>query len=217
MTEFPITERNRVVRAPGRARYDEATIHAILDEGWVCHVAFADSGSALVIPMFYARKGNELLVHGANKGRITRVLESGAPVSIAVTLLDGLVLARSAFHHSMNYRSVVLHGRGRRITDAEEIADAVRVITDKVVPGRAADCRLPNDQELKATAILAIDIETASAKIRTGDPVDEPEDLSLPHWAGVVPMTTAFGEPVSDEYVPSASEMPPYLDPFRGR
>ncbi|MCB9464604.1 MAG: pyridoxamine 5'-phosphate oxidase family protein [Candidatus Eisenbacteria bacterium] len=217
MADFPITERNRIVRVPGRARYDETTIHSILDEGRVCHVAFADADGPVVVPMFYARRGSELLVHGANKGRITSLLESGATVSIAVTLLDGLVLARSAFHHSMNYRSVVLFGRGRRITDSDEIAEAVGVITDKVAPGRAADCRFPNAQELKATAILAVEIESASAKVRSGGPVDEPEDVTLPHWAGVVPMSVAFGEPLSDEHVTPGSELPGYLDPFRNR
>lgn len=212
--EFEITSRNRVTRVPKRAHYDEATVYAILDAARICHVGLVDEGQPIVIPMFFARMDDEIVLHGANKGRITRHLESGAPVCITATLLDGLVLARSAFHHSMNYRSVVLFGTGRRLDNEEEIARAVRIITEKVVPGRADDCRPPNPTELKATSLLAIRIESASAKIRTGGPIDDEEDMGLPHWAGVLPIREVIGTPEADPARAQVTSLPEYLARF---
>ncbi len=209
--QFEVTARNKVTRVPDRAHYDEATVYAILDQAWICHIGLADESQPIVIPMFFARVGDEILIHSANQGRMARHLESGAPVCVTVTLVDGLVLARSAFHHTMNYRSAVVFGTGRRLVARDEISEAVFAIVEKVVPGRAGDCRLPSPKELGATSLFAIRIESASAKIRTGGPVDEEEDMALPHWAGVIPLREVAMPPEADAALHRNKALPSYL------
>jgi hypothetical protein len=199
MRQPPPSQRAQVRRLPGRAAYDRETIHAILDEGLVCHVGFVSEGQPHVIPMNYGRDGDRLLLHGSAASRLMRGLEAGWPVCLTVTLLDGLVLARSAFHHSMNFRSVVMFGRATPVDDPAAKSAALRAISEHVVPGRWDEVRPPNARELAATAVLEVPIEEASAKIRTGPPRDDLEDLSLPVWAGVLPLETIPGEPVPDE------------------
>jgi nitroimidazol reductase NimA-like FMN-containing flavoprotein (pyridoxamine 5'-phosphate oxidase superfamily) len=192
------TERTTVRRLPKRARYDEATIHAILDEALICHVGFVLKGEPVVIPTIHARIGDTLYLHGAIANRMLKVLAEGAIVCVTATLVDGLVLARSAMHHSMNYRSVVVFGHARRVTDREEIDRALDAIVDHVAPGRRAEIRPPNEKELRQTAVVALPIEEASAKVRTGGPVDDEEDYPLDVWAGVLPLGIATGAPIAD-------------------
>jgi nitroimidazol reductase NimA-like FMN-containing flavoprotein (pyridoxamine 5'-phosphate oxidase superfamily) len=198
---LPVTARTRVRRLPARGVFDRAAIYAILDEAFVCHVAFAVDGQPYAIPTGYARLGDALYVHGSAASRMVRQLSAGLDMCVTVTMVDGLVLARSAFHHSMNYRSAVVLGRARFVTEREEKVAALRRFTDHVVPGRWAELRPITDQELKGTAVLALPIEEASAKVRTGPPLDDPEDLLWPVWAGVVPLTTTTGEIVPDAHV----------------
>jgi nitroimidazol reductase NimA-like FMN-containing flavoprotein (pyridoxamine 5'-phosphate oxidase superfamily) len=187
-SEFDVTPRNRVMRYPKRAAYDAATIYPILDEALVCHVGFAMDNQPYVIPTIHARMGDQLLLHGLKGGRMLEHINAGNPVCVTVTLLDGLVLARTVFNHSMNYRSVVLFGRGASIED----------LTEQVARGRWQDARPPNDKELKATTIVALDIESASAKVRQGPPGDDGEDLDYPVWAGVIPLPVIPQPPVTD-------------------
>ena len=198
---LPVTDRTRVRRLPARGVFDRAALYAILDEAFVCHVAFAVDGQPYAMPTGYARIGDALYVHGSAASRMVRQLSSGVDVCVTVTIVDGLVLARSAFHHSMNYRSAVVLGRARLVTERDEKLAALRGFTDHVVPGRWAELRPITDQELKGTAVLTLPIEEASAKVRTGGPLDDAEDLRWPVWAGVVPLTTTAGEPVSDAHV----------------
>ena len=198
---MPVTDRTRVRRVPARGVFDRAAIYAILDEAFVCHVAFAVDGQPYAIPTGYARLGDALYLHGSAASRMVRQLSSGVDVCVTVTIVDGLVLARSAFHHSMNYRSAVVLGRARLVTEREEKLAALHRFTDHVVPGRWAELRPITDQELKGTSVLALPIEEASAKVRTGPPLDDAEDLQWPVWAGIVPLTTAAGEPVPDAHV----------------
>jgi nitroimidazol reductase NimA-like FMN-containing flavoprotein (pyridoxamine 5'-phosphate oxidase superfamily) len=202
MEAFTPTDRTKVHRLPKRAVYETAQIHAILDEGYLCHVGFAVDGQPYVIPTGYARSGNQIYIHGSAASRMLRSLDRGVDVCLTVTLLDGFVLARSAFHHSMNYRSVVALGKARLVTDAEEKRKALECFTNHIVPGRWDEVRLPTEQELKATSVLALDLDEVSAKVRTGPPVDDDEDYALPVWAGVVPVRTEFGDPISDGRVP---------------
>ncbi len=195
---FLPTERTQVKRLPKRAVYDQAQVHAILDEAFICHVGFVVDGQPYVIPTGYARSGDKLYIHGSAASRMLRALGEGAPLCVEVTLVDGLVLARSAFHHSMNYRSVVVLGQGRLVTDPTEKNDALACFTNHIVPGRWEEVRVPNEQELKATTVLAMDLNEVSAKVRTGPPIDDEEDYAIPVWAGVVPLRTEVGEPVPD-------------------
>ena len=211
----PPSERTRVRRLPERGVYEREDIDAILDEALICHLAYIVDGEPRVIPTIHARVGDVLYVHGSNASRTLRSTKGGAPVAAEVTLLDGLVLARSAFHHSMNYRSVVVYGRTREVTDPTEKFDAQRALVEHVVRGRAADARLPNQRELDQTTILAIPIEEASAKVRTGPPKDEEEDLALPVWAGVLPFTTVPGPPEPDPLLPSDVPTPGYVRDYR--
>ena len=183
-------DRIRVKREPQRARYDRATIDAILDEGLICHLGFEVGGQPYVIPTLHARVGDTLYVHGSSASRALRHAGSGAPVCVTVTIFDGLVLAKSVFNHSVNYRSAVVFGTARAVPDGEK-REALHALTNQLVPGRWEEVRQPTDQELKATSILALPIEEASAKVRTGGPEDEPEDLDLPYYAGVVPVHLA--------------------------
>jgi len=192
------TMRTRVRRLPARASYDRATIHAILDEGLVCHLGFVHEGQPFVLPTTYARVGDRLYVHGSAASRMFRALRDGVPVCASVTLFDGLVLARSAFHHSMNYRSVVVLGVATEVTDAAERLLGLRAIVDHVAPGRWGQVRPPNEQELKATMVLRLPLVEASAKIRTGPPLDDREDLGWPCWAGHVPLRVVALAPVPD-------------------
>ena len=193
----PPSERTRVRRLPRRAAYDRATIDAILDEALVCHLAFAVDGQPYAIPTAFARIHEHVYVHGSSASRALRAA-GGAPVCFTATLLDGLVLARSAFHHSMNYRSVVVLGEAEEVTDEAERLAAMRALVERVEPGRWAAIRPPSPQELKATTILRLALAESSAKIRTGPPIDDEEDLALPCWAGVVPLALTRGEPIRD-------------------
>jgi nitroimidazol reductase NimA-like FMN-containing flavoprotein (pyridoxamine 5'-phosphate oxidase superfamily) len=199
MPQSAPSPRSRVRRAPSRADYDRATIDAILDEGLVAHLGFAVDGQPYVIPTLHARSGDTVYVHGSAASRMVRTLASGTPACLTVTLLDGLVLARSAFHHSMNYRSVVVLGQARLVEGDAERREALRVFTDCLVPGRWDEVRPPSRQELKGTQVLALTLDEASAKLRRGGPVDDDEDYALDVWAGVVPLTLQRGTPEPDE------------------
>ena len=198
MPEFAITERSRIRRVPKRGQYDKETIYRILDEGLVCHVGLVEDHQPVVIPMNYARCDDALILHGAPASRLLRHVQAGNPVCVTVTLLDGLVLARSVYHHSMNYRSVVVYGRGRLIEAEQEKLAALETLTDHILRGRWQDARKPNRQELEATAVVSIAIEDASAKVRTGPPADDEADYQLPVWAGVLPIHQQALTPVSD-------------------
>jgi uncharacterized protein len=198
MTWNTPTERTRVHRRPTRGDYSQETIHAILDAAFVCHAGFVVDGQPYVIPTGYGRGGDTLYLHGSAASRMLRTLAEGVDVCVTVTLVDGIVLARSAFHHSMNYRSVVVLGKARLIEDAAEKTEALRVISEHIIRGRWEDVRKPTAQELKATAVLALPIEEASAKVRTGPPLDDEEDYALDVWAGVLPLMVQAGDPVPD-------------------
>ena len=203
MDTYTPTERTQVRRLPKRGVYDKTQVHAILDEGRICHVGFAVDGQPYVVPTGYARVGDQIYIHGSAASRMLRSLDRGIDVCITVTLLDAFVLARSAFHHSMNYRSVVVLGKARLVTDPGEKLDALRAFTNHIVPGRWEEVRSPTEQELKGTSVLAVRLDEVSAKMRTGPPVDDEEDYSLPVWAGLVPVETRLGDPVSDGRVPA--------------
>ncbi|HET6505220.1 MAG TPA: pyridoxamine 5'-phosphate oxidase family protein [Baekduia sp.] len=192
------SERSRVRRAPKRADYDRETIDAILDEALVAHLGFVADGQPYVIPTLHARVGDEVLIHGSAASRMVTLLGAGVPACLTVTLIDGLVLARSAFHHSMNYRSVVVLGTARFVEGPEARERALEAFTEKLLPGRWDEVRPPTRQELKGTRVLALPLTESSAKLRTGDPVDDDEDYNLDVWAGVVPLTLAPGTPQPD-------------------
>lgn len=193
-----VTDRTRLRRKAERGAHDRATIDAILDEALVCHVGFAIDGRPVVIPTAFGRIGSDLYLHGAVGNHALRTLAGGIEVCVTVTLLDGLVLARSAFHHSMNYRSVVLFGRAEPVTDDREKLDALLAVVDHMEPGRSAASRPPTPEELRATLVVRLPIVEGSAKVRTGGPVDDEADLALDHWAGVIPLALVRGEPVAD-------------------
>jgi hypothetical protein len=206
------TARTTVRRKPERGAYDRATIDAILDEALICHVGFVADGQPFVIPTIHARDGDVLYLHGSPGSRMLRNVKQGVDVCVTVTLLDGLVLARSVFHHSMNYRSVVVLGRAKEVADRDEKLHAMECVVEHVVPGRWSDARRPNEQELKGTTILAISLEETSAKIRAGPPSDEDDDMSFPVWAGVIPLELLPGAPVPDEGV--ADPPPAYASEY---
>jgi nitroimidazol reductase NimA-like FMN-containing flavoprotein (pyridoxamine 5'-phosphate oxidase superfamily) len=208
MSTFTRTIKTQVKRLPKRASYDKARVYSILDGGRVCHVGFCVDGQPYVIPTGYARVDDRLYLHGSAASRMLRTLGAGVQVCVTVTLVDGLVLARSAFHHSVNYRSVVVLGQARLVTDPDEKLQALRSFTNHLVPGRWEEVpgrweevRPPNEQELKATRVLALPLAEVSAKIRIGPPIDDEEDYGLPIWAGVVPVHMEWGEPVPDARV----------------
>ena len=205
------TTRTEVHRLPLRGAYDRETVHAILDEGLICHVGFVFEGSPFVIPTGYGRDGDRLLIHGSAASRMLRALSTGAEACITVTLLDGLVLARSAFHHSMNYRSVVVLANGTLIDEPETKMAALRVITESLVPGRWDGVRQPTPQEMKGTTVLSFPINEASAKVRVGPPKDDAEDYALPIWAGVLPLSLVPGAPIADERNLPEVELPDYV------
>jgi nitroimidazol reductase NimA-like FMN-containing flavoprotein (pyridoxamine 5'-phosphate oxidase superfamily) len=203
-----LTERTRVRRRSGRGSYDPAVVHAILDEALVCHVGFAIEGQPYVIPTIHARVGDRLYFHGAVANRMLGALRDGLPACVTATLVDGIVLARSAMHHSLNYRSVVVLGNATPVTDRDEARAVLEALVERVRRGRAARCRPPNDAELSATSILGLTIEEASAKIRKGPPVDDAADYALPYWAGVIPLRTVQGEPEPDPLLSSDIALP---------
>jgi uncharacterized protein len=203
------TERTRVRRLPERAAYDRATVHAILDEGFICHVGFVAGGQPYVIPTGYARVGETLYLHGSTGSRLG--LRPGMEVCVTVTLVDGLVLARSAFHHSMNYRSVMAIGRTRPVRDPEEKEAALRALVDHIVPGRSDAVRGGDRRELAATAVLALPLAEVSAKVRTGPPIDDDPDYDLPVWAGVLPLRLTPGDPAPDPVLDPAIPVPGHV------
>lgn len=197
MSDYPTPDHNRVRRVPKRAHYDRETVYSVLDDGYVAHVGFSIDGRPFVIPMLYGREGDTLFLHSSTKGRFYKDLSEGIPVCITVTHLDGIVLARSAFHHSMNYRSVVSHGQCRPVS-RDERERALYIFTEQLLPGRWDECRPITDKEIDVTGVLAFTIETAAAKIRTGGPSDDKEDYALPIWAGVVPLSLEKGDLIPD-------------------
>jgi uncharacterized protein len=205
----PRDARHRVERTKSRARYDHDSIHAILDAGLIAHVGFCMDNQPFVIPMLYARDGETILLHGSIASRLVNALGAGIPACLSVTHVDGLVLARSHFHHSVNYRSVVAFGLAKLIDDPDEKVAALARFVETIVPGRAAESRAPDRNELAATNVLRFEIEDASAKVRTGGVQDDPADVSLPYWAGIVPQHAAYGAPVADEAVAEGSALPP--------
>src|SRR5215470_3277018 len=215
MTHFQPTERTQVKRLPKRGRYDEETVFQILDSAFVCHVGFCVDGQPFVIPTNYGRSGNTLYLHGSAASRMLKTLSAGVPVCVTVTHVDGLVLARSAFHHSVNYRSVVILGTARLVQDSHEKMEALRIFTEHVVKGRWEEIRWPNEQELKATTVLALPLEEVSAKVRTGGPVDDEEDYSLPVWAGVLPLPIEPAGPIPDARLQAGTAIPPYMKAYR--
>lgn len=198
MSTLPVTERTRVRRHPERGSQELALIHAILDEAYLCHVGFVHDGAPAVLPMAHARVGDRIYLHGSSKNHMLSVLAGGAPVCLEVTLLDGLVFARSQFSHSMNYRSVVLFGQARAITEREPKLAALAALCDRLAPGRSDESRAPDELELRATLVLELPIVEASAKRRSGFSLDAEEDLALPYWAGVVPIEQRWGAPIAD-------------------
>jgi len=209
-TQTPTT-RTRVVREPHRAVYDRETVYRILDEGFICHVGFVVDGQPFVIPTSYGRTDANLYIHGSAASRMLKQMKDGVAVCVTVTLLDGLVLARSVFNHSMNYRSVVILGKAMLVDDQGEKLEALRTLSEHILPGRWADSRQPNEQELKATSVLRVPIEEFSAKVRTGPPIDDAEDMNFPTWAGVVPLEMKAGEPIADLRLSGKAHIPQYL------
>jgi len=210
---YPSTERTVPTRSRERASYDRELVHAILDEGYVCHLGFVRDGAPVVLPTLYARSGERLYVHGSTGSRPLRGAGAGLPVCLTVTHVDGLVLAKSAFHHSVNYRSVVVHGTAHQVTDPQERARALDAIVEQAVPGRTAGCRPASERELAATAVVRLDLREVSAKVRTGGPNEEPEDLALPHWSGVVPVNRTYGTPLPAGDLDPSVALPDYLSP----
>ena len=213
---MPPTKRTEVRRLPERGDHDPDLINSILDEALICHVGFvSEQGYPVVIPTIHARSGSTLYLHGSPASRMLRAVKHGADVCVTVSLVDGLVLARSVFHHSMNYRSVMVFGNPREVTDPEEKMKALEVITNHVARGRWADARHPNDLEFKGTTVLAVEIDEASAKTRSGPPGDDDEDYALPIWAGVVSVTTAFGPAVEDPALTDGIDPPGYVTDYQ--
>ena len=205
MVSYQPNERTKIARLPNRAVYDKGQVHAILDEGFLCHVGFTVERQPYVIPTGYVRAGETIYIHGSAASRMLRRLDQGVEVCVTVTLVDGLVLARASFHHSVNYRSVVMLGRAQLLLDRDEKIDALLRFTNHIVPGRWDEARQPNDLELKATAVLALPLEQVSAKVRTGFPIDEEEDYALPIWAGVVPIRARLGDTIPDPRISAAA------------
>jgi nitroimidazol reductase NimA-like FMN-containing flavoprotein (pyridoxamine 5'-phosphate oxidase superfamily) len=208
---FPQTDRTTLKRLPMRGVYDRPAVFAILDEGFICHVGFIADGKPVVIPTGYARVAERLLIHGSAASRMLRTLKTGIDVCVTVTLLDGLVLARSAFNHSMNYRSVVVFGKATAIEAADEKLAALRALSEHMIPGRWDEVRQPTDKELKATTVLSLPLDEVSAKVRTGPPHDDTEDYELEVWAGVLPLKLVAGEPVNDPVSREGIAPPAYL------
>lgn len=212
---FPQTDRTKLKRLPKRGHFDRETVYGILDEGFICHVGFVVDGHPVVIPTGYGRVDDTLYIHGSAASRMLRTLSNGLDACVTVTLLDGLVLARSAFHHSMNYRSVVVFGRATLVEDPAEKMTALVALSEHIIRGRWNDVREPTELEMKATTVLSLTLEEASAKIRTGPPLDDEEDYSLPMWAGVLPLKLVAGEPVDDPRLPEGIDAPAYVTNYK--
>jgi nitroimidazol reductase NimA-like FMN-containing flavoprotein (pyridoxamine 5'-phosphate oxidase superfamily) len=210
-SSIPQTSRTTLKRLPKRASYDREIVNSILDEGFICHVGFSVEDKPFVIPTGYARVEDKLLIHGSQASRMLRTLSQGIDVCVTVTLLDGLVLARSAFHHSMNYRSVVIFGRATLIDDPSEKMSALFALSEHIIRHRWADVRAPSESELRQTTVLSLPLDEASAKIRTGPPIDDEEDYEMRVWAGVVPLRLAAGEPISDPRLVGDIDPPEYV------
>lgn len=210
-SHFPKTRRNTVKRLPKRGDYDRATIYPIIDSALVCHVGFVIDGQPYVIPTIHARRDDSLIMHGSAASRMFGHIASGEQICVTITHVDGLVLARSTFHSSMNYRSAVVFGRGRLIEEQQEKLDALAILTERLMPGRWADTRQPTLQELKGTFVVEIEIESASAKTRTGPANDDEEDYALPMWAGVLPVHMSWGQPIDDPRLAEGIEVPEYI------
>ena len=211
MSDYQPTERTQVKRLPKRGKYDQETVFSILDTAFVCHVGFTVDGQPYVIPTNFGRSGDMLYLHGSAASRMLRQLSEGIPVCVTVTHVDGLVLARSAFHHSVNYRSVVILGQARLVEDPAEKMEALRIFTEHVMKGRWNDVRQPTEQELRATTVLALPLDEVSAKVRTGGPIDDEGDYNLPVWAGVLPLTTSVKSPEPDPQRRNDPPVPEYL------
>lgn len=211
MDSFTPTKRSALKRLPKRGEYARESVYQILDEGFVCHVGFVVEGQPFVIPTGYARAADTLYIHGAQASRMLRALKDGIDVCVTVTLVDGMVMARSAFHHSMNYRSVVVFGRAVAVEESTEKLAALRALTEHLAPGRWDETRQPTEGETRATLVLALALEEASAKVRSGPPVDDEEDYKLPVWAGVVPLRVVAGEPIPDPRLPQGVEPPAHV------
>jgi uncharacterized protein len=207
---FAPSARTRLVREADRAVYDRAAAYRILDEGFICHVGFVVDGQPFVIPTGYGRVGDNLYIHGSAASRMLRRVDEGVAVCVTVTLLDGLVLARSIFNHSMNYRSVVILGTARAVNDPTEKLEVLRLLSEHILPGRWVEARLPNEKELKATLVMRLPIEEFSAKVRQGPPVDDEEDYAFSTWAGVVPLAMVAGEPIDDARLMPGLKAPEY-------
>ena len=212
---YNATERTRVRRLAKRAAYDRATVHAILDEGFICHLACVVDGSPVVLPTAYGRAAERLFFHGAAANRMMKTAAQGVEIAVAVTLIDALVLARSAFHHSINYRSVVVFGKARAVTDPAEKNEALRIISENIIRGRWDEVRPPTEKELAATSVIALDLNEVSAKVRTGPPIDDEEDYELPVWAGILPLGLEAGQPVPDERLPDGMELSSSVRQYR--
>ena len=211
------TPRTRVVREADRAVYDREAVYRILDEGFLCHAGFVVDGQPFVIPTSYGRKDASLYIHGSAASRMLRQIKEGVPVCITVTLLEGLVLARSIFNHSMNYRSVVILGKAALVDDPQEKLEALRLLSEHILPGRWEDSRQPNERELKATSVLRVPIEEFSAKVRQGPAIDDEDDYSFPTWAGVIPLQMVAGTPIDDARLLPGQETPEYARNYTRR
>ena len=215
MSQFTPTDRTQVKRLPKRGNYDRETVYSILDTAFVCHVGFSVDGQPFVIPTNYGRSGDTLYLHGSAASRMLNTLRDGVPVCVTVTHVDGLVLARSAFHHSVNYRSVVILGKAQLVEDPAEKMEALRIFTEHVMKGRWNDVRIPTEQELKATTVLSLPLEEVSAKVRTGGPIDDEPDYALPVWAGVLPLETVAKTPLPDAQRKNDPPIPEYLKNYK--
>jgi nitroimidazol reductase NimA-like FMN-containing flavoprotein (pyridoxamine 5'-phosphate oxidase superfamily) len=215
MNQIPQTPRTTLKRLPKRGSHERETINQILDEGFICHVGFASEGQPFVIPTGYARLGDNLIIHGSQASRMLRALKTGLDVCVTVTLIDGLVLARSAFHHSMNYRSVVIFGRASLIEEREAKLAALFALSEQMIPGRWKEVREPTEAELQQTTVLSLPIDEASAKIRTGPPLDDEADYAMNVWAGVLPMQLTTVDPIADPRLPPNIKVPDYVGSYR--
>jgi uncharacterized protein len=215
MSQFTPTDRTQVKRLPKRGNYDRETVYNILDTAFVCHVGFTVDGQPFVIPTNYGRSGDTLYLHGSAASRMLNTLSAGVPVCVTVTHVDGLVLARSAFHHSVNYRSVVILGKAQLVEDPAVKMEALRIFTEHVMKGRWNDVRIPTEQELKATTVLSLPLEEVSAKVRTGGPIDDEPDYALPVWAGVLPLETVAKTPLPDAQRKNDPPIPEYLKNYK--
>jgi hypothetical protein len=211
MPEFAQTDLNRVNRRSNRGHYDKKTIYAILDEALICHVGFVQDGHPFVIPTIHARDGDWVILHGSKGSRLLPHLEAGNPVCVAVTLLDGIVFARSVFHHSMNYRSAILYGHGRALSTDEEKMRGSEILAEHIARGRWREARWPDRQELDATLLISVEIESASAKIRTGPPIDDDDDYGLAVWAGILPFRHEPLQPLDDPRLTPGVSAPDYI------